>query len=219
VLLSPDTCAWKITDFGLTFEGTSRIKYTTRNSRGTQGYRAIELLRLGEDGFVTKASDVWALGCIFYELAYKAKAFSDDIEVWDYVYRTQKLKGVKPLDVNKRAAATARELICRTSEVDWWKRPTASDVLQLLDSSTNQGTSGFVFYIGEPESESDSTASSIPLESLSKSPSRFPTSLGIDQEYLQPIFSFVPTPQVNQFPSPSVNPSLSAGGFLFQFRS
>jgi len=214
VLLSPDTGAWKITDFGLTFEGTSRIKYTTRNSRGTQGYRAIELLRLGEQGYVTKASDVWALGCIFYELAYKTKAFSDDIEVWDYVYRTQKLKGVKPLDVNERTAATARELIRRTLEVDWWKRPTASDVLHLLDSLTNQP--GLVFSIGEPESESDSTTSSIPVESLIESPSRSPA---LVKEDLEPIFSFVATPHLNQFPPRSVDPSPSpwAGAILFPF--
>jgi serine/threonine protein kinase len=62
MLLSVDNGSQKMTSFGLTFEGTSRIKYTTRNSRSTQGYRAIELLRFGESGYVTKASDVWALG-------------------------------------------------------------------------------------------------------------------------------------------------------------
>jgi hypothetical protein len=106
--------------------------------------------------------------------------------------------------VNERAAATARELIRRTLEVDWWKRPTASDVLHLLDSLTNQP--GLVFSIGEPESESDSTTSSIPLASLIESPSRSPALI---KENLEPIFSFVPNPQLNQFPLPSVDPSPS----------
>ena len=65
VLLSVDSGAWKITDFGLTFEGTSRIQYTTRNSRGTEGYRAVEVLGITELGFVTKASDIWVWGAFY----------------------------------------------------------------------------------------------------------------------------------------------------------
>src|SRR5271154_5475099 len=149
VLLSVNSNAWKITDFGLTFEGTSRVKYTTQNSRGTQGYRAIELLKLVEPGYVTKASDIWALGCIFYELAFQSKAFSNDLAVWDYVYRTHKLEGVRRLEVNERTAACVRELIKRTLEEDWSKRPAAGDVLQLLESLTNPSTSGLLYYLGE----------------------------------------------------------------------
>jgi len=179
VLLSVDAGAWKITDFGLTFEGTSRIKYTTQNSRGTQGYRAIEMLNLEEQepGYVSKASDIWALGCILFELAFKSKAFSNDLAVWDYVYRTHKLEGQRRLEVNERNAVCVRELIKRTLEVDWWRRPTARDVLQLVDSLTKSGTSGSVFYVGETESESDSGSSSIPLEPPTESPSLIPPPL------------------------------------------
>lgn len=191
VLLSPAANAWKITDFGLTFEGTSRIKYTTQNSRGTQGYRAIELVRVGELGFITKASDIWALGCIFYELAYQVKAFSDDIAAYDYVYNTRTLKGPKPLEMDERTTATTRELIRRNLEVDWWKRPTAKDVLQLLDSLTNQDTSGSVFYISEPDSEAESSNSSNPLERLIDSPPRNSVSAHEDQEAM---VNFASTP-------------------------
>ena len=199
VLLSVDARAWKITDFGLTFEGTSRIKYTTQNSRGTQGYRAIEMLKLEEQepGYVSKASDIWALGCIFFELAFQSKAFSNDLAVWDYVYRTHKLDGQRSLEVNELVAVCVRELIKRTLEVDWWKRPTAGDVLQLVDSLTKSGTSGLVFYVGEPESESDSGASSIPLEPPTESPSLTPPPLLENTEItfnfeLPPVVSFPP---------------------------
>src|SRR5271170_4843764 len=173
VLLSVDSGAWKITDFGLTFEGTSRIQYTTRNSRGTEGYRAVEVLGITELGFVTKASDIWALGCILHELAFKEKLFLRDFNVWDYA-STQKLKGHQRLDVNERTATCIRELIRRTLDVDWWKRPTAGDVVQLLDSLTNPDASGSVFYINEDESESDSSSSSVPLEQIINSRSLTP---------------------------------------------
>jgi len=154
VLLSVGAGAWKITDFGLTFEGTSRVRYTTRNSRGTEGYRAVEVLGIKEVAFVTKASDIWALGCILHELAFRKKLFPRDYNVWDYA-STQELKELQCLEVNQLTATCIRELIHRTVDLDWWKRPTASDVLQLLDTLTNPGILGMtVYYVGEPESES-----------------------------------------------------------------
>jgi len=44
VLLSGQSVAWKITDFGLTSEGTSGRTYTTCFSPGAKGYRAPELM-------------------------------------------------------------------------------------------------------------------------------------------------------------------------------
>ena len=133
------------------------MKYTTKYGQGSDGYRAPELLNVGE-AFVTKGSDIWALGCIFYELAYQKKAFVDDIAV--YAHRPHAFESLNHLPPDKRAAASIRELICRTIEIDWWKRPTARDVLRMLDSRLNIPLER-VFYVGELESESDSTSSSI----------------------------------------------------------
>jgi serine/threonine protein kinase len=148
VLLSINDKAWKITDFGLTFEGTSRHKYTTQSGRGTQGYRAIELLR--EERFVTKASDIWALGCIFYELAFKEKLFSTDFKVYDYAYGPRKLE-IRHLEVEEQISAYVREFVYRMLEIDWWKRPTTTDILQLLDTLSNQSASCGIYYIGQAE--------------------------------------------------------------------
>ena len=65
-------------------------------------------------------------------------------------------------------------MINRTLEVDWWKRPTASDVLQMLESLFSPDAYGSVFYISEPESESDSSSSSLPLVSVPRSRSMSP---------------------------------------------
>jgi len=81
VLYCHETKLWKIADFGLTAEATSRLAVTTRFSRGTAGYRAPELLKTSK---FTNKVDIWAFGCIIYELAMGKKAFSDDYAVDSY---------------------------------------------------------------------------------------------------------------------------------------
>lgn len=76
VLFSKKRQMWKITDFGLSTYATSKKAVTTRYSRGTTGYRAPELLE--EKPTFNNKVDIWALGCIFYELITGSKAFHDD---------------------------------------------------------------------------------------------------------------------------------------------
>jgi serine/threonine protein kinase len=137
------------------------MKYTTKHSQGSVGYRAIELLNTDDPSF-TKASDIWALGCILYELSYRKKAFTDDIAAWQYGYKPDKFQNLDRLEVGERTATCIRELIRRTLEIDWWKRPTARDVLQLLDS-LSKNTSESVFYLREAETGSETRSSSLPF--------------------------------------------------------
>ena len=74
---------WKIADFGLTSAGTSKRAQTTIYSRGTCSYRAPELIA-DEKSTYTNKVDIWALGCILYELAFGKKAFVDDLAVYQY---------------------------------------------------------------------------------------------------------------------------------------
>jgi serine/threonine protein kinase len=67
---------WKITDFGISIEGDD-MPMRTLLSRSTMGYRAPELLHFDDPNFSSK-SDVWALGCIFYELATGKLLFKGD---------------------------------------------------------------------------------------------------------------------------------------------
>jgi Protein kinase domain len=77
VLYSLESDTWKIGDFGLTVEGTEDVPRTTVYSAGTECYRAPELLR-GEKRTFTSKVDIWALGCIFFELLFRQTPFSSD---------------------------------------------------------------------------------------------------------------------------------------------
>lgn len=125
--------AWKITDFGLTAEGTSRRAYTTQLARGTNAYRAPELLREGS-AVVTYESDIWSLGCIFYELATTKKVFVSDFAVLDYCYYSRGNLTIPFLPVSQRLIGCLSQIIRSMLEVQWWKRPSSRCVRRALRS-------------------------------------------------------------------------------------
>jgi tetratricopeptide (TPR) repeat protein len=73
---------WKIADFGLTTEATSKRAHTTQYSRGTRCYRAPELLK--ENPTYSNKVDIFGMGCIFHEMATGRKAFPDDFSIHQY---------------------------------------------------------------------------------------------------------------------------------------
>jgi serine/threonine protein kinase len=83
VLFSRSSRAWKLADFGLTSQGTSQTVPQTDFARGTPGYRAPELLM--EDNYVfNNKVDIWAAGCILYELVFGKPAFPSDAAVLEH---------------------------------------------------------------------------------------------------------------------------------------
>ena len=79
VLWSSRDEAWKIADFGTACEATSKRLLTTRLSRGISGYRAPEVLE--DDAKFNNKADIWALGCICYEVLVGIKPFTSDWHV------------------------------------------------------------------------------------------------------------------------------------------
>jgi tetratricopeptide (TPR) repeat protein len=74
--------AWKIVDFGIASQATSKRPMVTRYSRGTEGYRAPELI---VDPYVfTNKVDIWATGCILFELLTGQMLFKSDFAIRDY---------------------------------------------------------------------------------------------------------------------------------------
>jgi len=71
---------WKLADFGFSSDAHSKSFVSSASSKGTSGYRAPELLE--DSGYYNAKVDIWALGCILYELATNKKAFPNDYAVF-----------------------------------------------------------------------------------------------------------------------------------------
>jgi len=84
VLHSVRDRAWKIADFGLTSEGTSSRDIPTQFSQGSPGYRPPELVNVDAGASYTNKVDVWAMGCILFQLATGSKPFANDHIVLEY---------------------------------------------------------------------------------------------------------------------------------------
>lgn len=123
--------AWKIADFGLTREGSTGRAFTTVYSRGTDGYRAPELLKDSGATYSNKV-DIWAMGCIFYELAVQRRPFSIDSVAKEYSFSGQRLQVSVALDTfpNQDFITLFKKSIHDMLEVDPLKRPRAADILQ-----------------------------------------------------------------------------------------
>jgi serine/threonine protein kinase len=83
VLFSEKDKCWKIADFGTASRATSKRLNTTRYSRGTAGYRSPEILHMQDAKYNNKA-DIFALGCIVYEIVTGQKLFYDDVAILNY---------------------------------------------------------------------------------------------------------------------------------------
>jgi len=130
VLYSLEDDSWKLADFGATAEGTSKGEVTTVYSRGTPSYRAPELLK--EAPFYNRKSDIWAVGCIFYELAAGEKAFNDDFAVQMYAMRPSTFripKGRFTWTISHSAGREDMEkLIARMLAIDYKIRPSSLEL-------------------------------------------------------------------------------------------
>ena len=134
VLYSNQEKSWKIADFGLTCEGTSKGFHTTSFSRGTEGYRSPELVK--DHKLFNNKSDIWAMGCILYEIVTEEKAFTNNWTLIHYALSDPE----------------SREKVCIPPEIlldEQWKdrlsgtldimldmepsnRPTASELFQIF---------------------------------------------------------------------------------------
>jgi serine/threonine protein kinase len=134
---------WKIGDFGLTAEGTSKRAQTTFYSRGTAGYRAPELVR--ELGTYSSKVDIWAIGCIFFELIFLTPAFSNDFYVGEYYRRCQSSKEQVEMSLDSLAEVfpdsdsrnSAVYSIHAMFEIDPLRRPSTQDIRKRLSGIFN----------------------------------------------------------------------------------
>ena len=107
VLFSSKDRVWKLADFGLTCETTSKTFESTEFARGTPGYRAPELLK--EDGckYNTKV-DIWAMGAMAIEVATLRPIFPGNNEI-DQLWRVTEVMGT-PSDWHTTDERTGRKI-------------------------------------------------------------------------------------------------------------
>lgn len=122
VLYSVHHRVWKIADFGITADATSKRGRTTKCKSGTPSYRAPEILQ--ESSYTNKV-DIWALGCIFYEIICDEKAFNEE---WK-IYEASEMNTTPKISLssvssffNTHLSACLDELLA----IDWLLRPSAS---------------------------------------------------------------------------------------------
>ena len=159
VLYSLRGDAWKIADFGLTTQATSSI-LETRYSRGTSGYRPPELLRDSQCTYTNKV-DIWAMGCLLYEIVVRKPAFADDFKVRHYFQKfSRSPRGSLqiPVDLDENRNLFIQEALDEMLQIEPPRRPSAQQIHDRFSSWAEQNT----------VSESSAVATSV----LDKSPRR-----------------------------------------------
>ncbi len=130
VLVSADTRQIKIIDFGLSrMPQEEEIRLTqVGDAHGTPAYMSPEQCRADEE--VTPAVDVYALGCMIYEM------FEDDLPYWAAKASTVLIMHVtQPIPPFRGTAPQAvRDLVVRMMQKQAQDRPTMAEVVTALDA-------------------------------------------------------------------------------------
>ena len=133
VLYSRKHDSWKLTDFGLTSEGTFRRLKTTRYARGPGGYRAPELIK--EESSFNNKVDIWALGCILFEMATRKKAFATDYNVLLFMTHATMKPQIPTLSIDERSKKLLDLLVDAMLGLLPWQRPSLDDIFSFFQAS------------------------------------------------------------------------------------
>ena len=125
---------WKLADFGLTTEGSSKTNRPTQYARGTPGYRAPELMDSeGSPGTYNNKVDVWAMGCILYELAIGNCPFKSDWDVLKYSILRKNMDVVLDESFDPHSVETITKHIVDMLQITPTDRPSASVLSKEFD--------------------------------------------------------------------------------------
>jgi len=132
--------AWKIADFGLTTEATASI-LETRYSRGTSGYRPPELLRDNQCTYTNKV-DIWAIGCLLYEIVVRKPAFADDFKVRHYFQKFSRFPGSLqiPVNLDENRNPFIQEALDEMLQIEPPRRPSAQQIHDRFTAWAEQNT-------------------------------------------------------------------------------
>ena len=95
---------------------------------GSSGYRAPELI--DSSGRYTNKVDIWAMGCVLYELVTRERAFKDDWEVFKYLHSGTSKEVVLDLAFDEGSTQAITSHIVTMLQIDSSVRPSASKLSQ-----------------------------------------------------------------------------------------
>jgi serine/threonine protein kinase len=119
---------------GSSSQATSKKLHTTNLGRGTNGYRAPEIL--AEVAHCNNKADMFSLGCVLYEITTGEKLFANDFTVRDYAAGYQSLKPWPDCAPGSQLHALG-QLASALLEIDPSKRPGALQTARTLKSLFN----------------------------------------------------------------------------------
>jgi tetratricopeptide (TPR) repeat protein len=119
-------------------EGSSKKAITTSVGRGTEGYRAPELVRREVKYTYSNKVDMWAIGCIFYEIVVKSKVFPEDWEVVQFAELVKRGRTVTVSLEGHMLPGERRDFISRAIkellDIDPHRRPRADALHEIFSS-------------------------------------------------------------------------------------
>ena len=130
VLYRADINVWKLAGFCVTSRGDGSRGIETPHSRGTKGFRAPELLQ--PQALYTNKVDIWAFGCVTYELVTKRRAFESDFATQAYAHSWGEL----PVVVDSERVGGMLERIIRVAlDREPQNRPSAHDLSVIIQAN------------------------------------------------------------------------------------
>jgi len=136
VLYSRVDRLWKVADFGLTSEGASQSFHDTEFAKGTPGYRAPELIC--DNSKYNNKVDIWALGCILYELVVGKRLFETDLAVLGHYNSNSSLQLAFDDTFDSESRNEITEAIDEMLQNDPSTRPSAASLFAAF--STHEAT-------------------------------------------------------------------------------
>jgi len=124
--------SWVVTGFSIVSELDQYSSgRSTPNARGTSGYRGPELLNVAR--FSSKV-DIWALGCIMFELWTGRRVFDNDFSVFMWIQNSS-TPPLVPMDGLEDDLHTQLQLVLeQLLKIDPMERPTADSLVNQFEN-------------------------------------------------------------------------------------
>jgi serine/threonine protein kinase len=133
---------WKLADFGLASQATSRRLHTSSGARGTGGYRAPELIMEEGTGRYNNKVDIFSMGCILFKLTFGRQPFSNDFAVYAYASHNRNLE----LHPNRFKTLQFPDLLEKMLARNELERPAARELISTFETLRREAiiiTSGY----------------------------------------------------------------------------